>query len=230
MRAEQLAVQPGVRGEKRTADAKQHAPRVVGTLELGAIPDRLAALMGGELPRHLYRLPPHHPGDRGAVRPALATRHPYGLPPAKLADAAWSLRKREEKTVAQLAMVFLWSCANAPSAVVQKMTSRFIASANAVSWPASMRARMLPPKPAPMMRAPRHPWTPYAFSTSASTFGVDTSKSSRRLRCDSLRRTPRCSNRRSLRASTKACTRAISDSTCLSRLGLPVSASRRRSL
>ena len=87
---------------------------------------------------------------------------------------------------------------------------------------------MLPPKPAPMMRAPRQPSRAHALSTMASTAGVETSKSSRRLLCDSLSSSPMRAKSRCFSASTNACTRAISESTCLRRLGCPDSASRRR--
>src|SRR6266852_2293703 len=200
---------------------------MVGTLELGAIPHRLAIPVGRELAWNFDRLPAHAPADVETLGLAFAKGHPHRLPAAQLADAPGPLWQREEKAVAQMALTW---CTNAPSAVAQKMTSRFIASANDVSRPRSMSARMLPPKPAPMMRAPRQPSTPQACSTSASTVGVDTSKSSRRLWCDSLSRTPNRSKRRSLSASTKAWTRATSDSKWRRRFGLPASASRRRSL
>src|SRR3989441_5317026 len=182
---------------------------MVGTLELGAVPDRLVLLTGSELTRHLDRLPACARANRQALSLTFAERHPHRFPAAELTDAPRPLREREEEAVVQRATM---RCANAPSAVAQKMTSPFMASANACSTPRSMSARMLPPKPAPMMRAPRQPSTPQAHSTNASTFGVDTSKSSRRLWCDSLRRTPNRSKRRSFSASTKAWTRAISDS------------------
>src|SRR6266478_4648603 len=148
---------------------------MVGTLEFGAVPHRLVFLAGRELARHLDRLPACAPPDCQPLSLAFAQRHPDRFPAAELADAARPLRERKEKAVAQSAITW-W--AYAPSAVAQKMTSRFMASANACSRPRSMSARMLPPKPAPMIRAPRQPSIPQARSTNASTLGVDTSKSS----------------------------------------------------
>src|SRR5260370_40620094 len=53
MRTEQLAVEPCVRGQERAADPKQHAPRTIGALKLGAAPPGLAAFTRGPLPGNL---------------------------------------------------------------------------------------------------------------------------------------------------------------------------------
>ena len=105
MRAEQLAVEPSVRGEKRAADAQQHASRMVRPLEFGAVPDRLAALVRGQLPRDLDRLPAPSHTDRQALGLAFAQRHPDRFPAAELADPSRALREREEKAVAQADLV-----------------------------------------------------------------------------------------------------------------------------
>src|SRR5438445_73061 len=87
VRAQQLAVEPRMRGEKRTADAQQHATGVIRSLELCAVPHRLAALMRRELPRHLDWFPARTASDREPFGLAFAERHPYGFPAAELAHA-----------------------------------------------------------------------------------------------------------------------------------------------
>src|SRR5260370_2940707 len=58
VRAEQLSVEPNVRRQERAPDPEHDPPRMVRPRKLGAIPDRPAPLVAGELARHLYRLPP----------------------------------------------------------------------------------------------------------------------------------------------------------------------------
>ena len=56
-----------------------------------------------------------------------------------------------------------------------------IRSMNAGAASTSTRLTVQPPNPAPVMRVPQHPGTPRASSTRASSTGVETSKSWRRL-------------------------------------------------
>src|SRR5216683_2140154 len=166
MRSEQLSVQPDVRGEERSADAQHDATRMVRA-------------------RHLDRLPTGAASDGQPFRLALAERHPDRLPCAELTGARRALRHRQEQTVTHsLAATY------APSAVAQMRVGRPIDVAKFLTWARSTRASTLPPKPAPMMRAPKQPAMLHAFSTSASTVGVETSKSSRRLSCDCFNSRP----------------------------------------
>src|SRR4029077_3994661 len=108
VRAQQLAVEPRMRGEKRTADAQQHAPCMVRALELGAIPHRLAAFMRSELARHLDRLPTRAASDRQPFGLAFAEGHPRGFPATELAHATRPLRQREKQAVAQSEARRVW--------------------------------------------------------------------------------------------------------------------------
>src|ERR1041384_266299 len=182
--AEKLPVQPDVGGEEGAADAQHDPARVIRPGELGPVPDRLPALGRGELARNLDRFPSGADSSRQPFGLALAQRHPHGFPPDQLATPGWALRQRHEQGIAHAVFT------NAPSAVAQTSTGLATAVVKAAIFGRTTRARMLPPKPAPMMRAPRHPSMDHARSTIASTPGVDTSKSSRRLMWDSRRRAP----------------------------------------
>jgi hypothetical protein len=74
---------------------------MVGTLELGAIPHRLAIPVGRELPWNFDRFPAPAPADVETFGLAFAEGHPQRLPAAQLADASGPLWQREEKAVAQ---------------------------------------------------------------------------------------------------------------------------------
>ena len=122
--------------------------------ELGPVPDRLVPLASRELAWNFDRLPPHTLSDRQPLCFALAERCPQRLPAAQLTNAGRPLRKWKEKAVAHAAVTPVRGATNAPSAVVHTMTGLWTAADRWPSAPRSISARMLPPKPAPMMRAP----------------------------------------------------------------------------
>src|SRR5487761_593989 len=122
--------------------------------ELGPVPDRLVAFTRRELAWHLDRLPPQSLADRQTLSLALAERCPQRLPARQLASARGPLRQRKEEAVAHVARPPARGATKAPSAVEQTMIGRSTAADSAFSAPCRMRARMLPPNPAPMMRAP----------------------------------------------------------------------------
>src|SRR5256885_3793533 len=146
MRAEQAPVQPNVGGEKRPADAQYDAARVIRARKLGPVPDRLPAFSRGELARDLDRLPRAADADRQALRLALAEGHPDSLPARELAAAGRTLRQGHEQGVAQRAY--------GPSAVEQNKTGCPKSLRNGFICVRSTSASTLPPKPAPMIRAP----------------------------------------------------------------------------
>src|ERR1700674_2441642 len=148
---------------------------MVGPGELGAIPHGLVPFARRELAWYLDRLPTDAFSDGQPLSLSLAERRPHGLPAAELADPTGPLRKWKEQAVVHAARPLASRRTKAPSAVEHKITGRATAAARAASLPLSMSARMLPPKPAPMMRAPKQPRTAQAFSTSASMCGVETS-------------------------------------------------------
>src|SRR5258708_19899575 len=116
MRAEKLAVEPDVGGEKSGTDPREEGAGRIGARELRAIPDGLASLARRQLARHLDRLPAGTPADGQPLGFALAKGHPHRLPRAQLADARRTLRQRQEQAVAQC------KATNAPSAVAHKTT------------------------------------------------------------------------------------------------------------
>ena len=148
MRAEQPTVQPHVGGEKSAADPQHDTAGMVWARKLGAIPDRLAALRGRELAGHLDGFPAGAAADGQALRLAFAERHPDRFPSGELTPPRGALRQRHEQRVAHCVFT------KAPSAVEQKSIGRAMERAKDSVWRPSTRARMLPPKPAPMMRAP----------------------------------------------------------------------------
>src|SRR3981081_173984 len=118
---------------------------MVGSGELGPVPDRLVSFARRELARNLDRFPADALAYRQPLIPSLSERSPHGLPAAELADSAGSLRQWEEQAIAQAAPSPMSGVTNAPSAVEQPMTGRSPAAASAASLPLSMSARMLPP-------------------------------------------------------------------------------------
>src|SRR5439155_7768938 len=146
VRAEQPTVQPHVGGEKRAADAQHDAAGVIRAWKLGSIPHRLPPLVRRQLARDLDRLPAAADVDRQALGFAFAERHPHGLPSGELAAARRALRERHEQGVAQRAY--------GPSAVEQNRTGCPTSVMNGPICLRSTSASTLPPKPAPMMRAP----------------------------------------------------------------------------
>src|SRR5258706_11509060 len=128
---------------------------MVGTLELRAVPDRLAALVSRQLARHLDRLPVDAASDGQPFGLALAQRHPHRLPAAELANPTWPLRQREEKAFAQCTFGSL--CTNAPSAERRKTSTRPTAPAEPPSPPPSRAAGMRPATTPARMRGPRAP-------------------------------------------------------------------------
>src|SRR5215472_3203257 len=221
MGAEHAAVEPDVGGEEGASDPKQHSAVVVWPGETGAVPDDGAAGNSRLLEWHRHRLPAATAAGGKALGLTLTERLPGALPLAQGADSARALTQRQADAIVHRTY--------APSAVLQNlMITSGSARRTPPAAPVSSSATTLPPKPAPMRRAPRQPGTPHARSTSASTAGVETSKSSRRLRCDAFNSSPRAPMSRASRARANACTRSISDSTCRRRLGIPLSASRRR--
>src|SRR6202049_2179563 len=150
MRAKQLAIEPRVGGEEGTTDPQQDATGMVWPRELGPVPDRLVSFVSGQLAGHLDRFPAHTTADREALGFAFAEGHPHRFPAAELTSSTRPLREGQEEVVASSAC----APANAPSAVAQTITGRPTAATSACSRSRSTSARMLPPKPAPMMRAP----------------------------------------------------------------------------
>src|SRR5260370_10299174 len=111
MRAEKLAVEPDVGGEKSAADPQHDAPGMIGARELGAIPDGLASLARGQLARHLHGLPAGTAADGQPLGFAPPKDRPHRLPRAQLADPRRTLRLRQEQAVAPC------TATSAPSAV-----------------------------------------------------------------------------------------------------------------
>src|SRR5450759_2656528 len=138
---------------------------MVGSGELGPVPHGMVPFARRELTRDLDRFPTDAFSDGQPLSLSLTKRSPYRLPAAELADAARRLWKWKEQAVAHAALPPSAARAKAPSAVEQRMTGRSTAAASAASLPRSMSARMLPPNPAPMMRAPKHPCAAHALST-----------------------------------------------------------------
>src|SRR2546426_708490 len=128
------------------ADAQHDAAGVIRAWKLGSIPHRLPPLVRRQLARDLDRLPAAADADRQALGFAFAERHPHGLPSGELAAAGRALRERHEQGVAQRAY--------GPSAVEQNRTGFPTSVMNGPICLRSTSASTLPPKPAPMMRAP----------------------------------------------------------------------------
>src|ERR1700694_2544301 len=137
---------------------------MVRSSKLGSVPNSLVPLPSRQLAWDLDRFPAKALSDRQLLSLSLTERGPYGLPAAELSDAARPLRKRKEQAIAHAALARASRPTKAPSAVEHTMTGRSSAAASAVSLPFSTSASMLPPKPAPMILAPKQPDTAHAFS------------------------------------------------------------------
>ena len=158
MRTEQASVQPDIGCEERAAYAQHDSTRVVRPRKLHPVPHGLAPLARGELARHLDRLPAGPAPDRQALCLAFAERHPHRLPAAELAPPRGPLRQGHEQRIAHsgfnLEGALRAAGAKAPSAVEQMSTGLPKTATKGCVLVRSSSASMLPPKPAPMMRAP----------------------------------------------------------------------------
>src|SRR5450759_273930 len=103
---------------------------MVGSGELGPVPNRLVPFARRELARDLDLFPTDAHTDRQPLSLTLAEWRPYRLPAAELTDAARPLRKGKEQAVAHAALPRS-GATNAPSAVEHTMTGRSTAAARA---------------------------------------------------------------------------------------------------